>query len=128
MTKAQPLRDLLWGTAAFCVVAVVLMRVPSVAAQNPQPQDPAMEAFSKAVDRYLQIHKAAEGTVPKLKETDTPQQIAEREHLLAQSIQQARVGAREGEIFGTAKKALTEIVRADWRRRPQAERAEIMGE
>jgi hypothetical protein len=92
------------------------------------PKSPAVEAFNKAVDTYVELKDGIQSQVPPLKETDTPQQIADRERLLGSRIRQARAGAKEGELLGTARQLFTTTIRAYWKQRSAVERTELLRE
>lgn len=77
---------------------------------------------------YLALRRAAERSLPKLRETASPSEISERERLLAASVRKARPGAREGDILGVARARLVQAVRDDWQSRSAAERAGLMAE
>src|SRR5688572_26178393 len=71
-------------------VCIVLAGVPAgaqpSASQAAVRQTGGVDGFLAAIQHYSDVQKKAAETVPALKETDTPQQIAEREKLLAQAI------------------------------------------
>jgi hypothetical protein len=85
-------------------------------------------AFLDKVEDYLRVQREALKTVPSLKETDSPDQIASREQLLAQAVKRARPDARPGDVFAPARGWFIRIIRSDWRHRPAAERAGLMSE
>jgi hypothetical protein len=55
--------------------------------------------FDKRVAQYVKLHKAARAEIHGLKQTDSPEEIAEQQAKLADLIRQARRGARIGDIF-----------------------------
>ena len=85
-------------------------------AQNPQPQNqppqnpppdlksPGFQEFSDRVQKYIQLHKSIESTVPKLKATNEPELIAAYQKILARKIKAARLHAKRGDIFTPAAK------------------------
>jgi len=86
-------------------------------AQNPQPQNqppqnpppldlksPGFQEFSNRVQKYVQLHKSIEATVPKLKATNEPELIAAHQKILARKIKAARLHAKRGDIFTPAAK------------------------
>jgi hypothetical protein len=85
-------------------------------AQNPQPQNqppqksppdlksPGFQEFSDRVQKYVQLHKSIEATVPKLKATNEPELIAAHQKILARKIKAARLHAKRGDIFTPAAK------------------------
>jgi hypothetical protein len=94
------------------------------------PQDvAAVNAFHERVDAYVQLHRKVAGTLPKLKETADPSELAARERDLGAAIAQARAGAVLGGIFGEELKPFfVKSVRGDWAARSPADRKAILGE
>ena len=70
-------------------------------AQNPPVnQDSAVLAdFSHRINDYVNLRKQADSGVPPLKQSKSPHEIAQRERLIAGKIQNARSGAKPGDIF-----------------------------
>ena len=81
-------------------------------AQEVNPRGLAVFEFNKRLADYVALHKREAGNVPKLKETDSPAQIAEREKLLGDAIRQARAGAKPGELFEPVATIVREVVEA----------------
>lgn len=103
------------------------------AAPDGQPgtnaQGAATLEFQDRVTAYLKIHNQAEGKVPGLKRTDDPQEIADREALLAKAIQTLRAGAKIGEVFAPEYQPyFIKIVQDDFAARPAADRKAIINE
>ena len=73
-------------------------------AQNPAPdlKSPGFQEFSDRVQKYVQLHKYVEGTVPKLKATNEPELIVAHQKILARKIKAARAHAKRGDIFTPA--------------------------
>ena len=73
-------------------------------AQNPPPdlKSPGFQEFSDHVQKYVQLHKSVEGTVPKLKATNEPELIVAHQKILARKIKAARAHATRGDIFTPA--------------------------
>jgi hypothetical protein len=69
--------------------------------QNPPPdlKSPGFQEFSDRVQKYVQLHKSVEGTVPKLKTTNEPELIVAHQKILARKIKAARAHAKRGDIF-----------------------------
>ena len=67
--------------------------------QKVDPASAAIADFSRRVDGYVKARKAVEAQLPALKPTNSPEQIEQREHALADAIRQARRDARHGDIF-----------------------------
>jgi hypothetical protein len=75
-------------------------------AQNPPPdlKSPGFREFSARVQKYVQLHKSVEATVPKLKATNEPELIVAHQKILARKIKAARAHAKPGDIFTSAAK------------------------
>jgi hypothetical protein len=59
----------------------------------------APPAFQQQLDAYMAIHKKAEGSLPRLPTEATPEQIDRNQRDLGRLIQEARHGARQGDVF-----------------------------
>lgn len=72
--------------------------------QNPPPdlKSPGFQEFSDRVQKYVQLHKSVEATVPKLKATNEPELIVAHQKILARKIKAARAHAKRGDIFTPA--------------------------
>jgi hypothetical protein len=81
-------------------------RTQNQPAQNPPPdlKSPGFQEFSDRVQKYVQLHKSVEATVPKLKATNEPELIAVHQEILARKIKAARAHAKGGDIFTSAAK------------------------
>jgi hypothetical protein len=73
-------------------------------AQNPPPdlKSPGFQEFAGRVQKYVQLHKSVEATVPKLKATNEPELIVAHQKILARKIKAARAHAKRGDIFTPA--------------------------
>lgn len=58
-----------------------------------------IKEFLKRVDAYVALHKKFEDTLPTLPKQTNPQEIDQHERALARLIQDARKGAKQGDIF-----------------------------
>src|SRR5688572_2564932 len=112
---------------------VALARTVTVKAQGGtatpgvNPRADAVNAFNKRIASYVDLRKKAESGMPGLTETDDPGKIMAREKALGDAIRKLRATAKAGELFGKEMTPLIlEIVRADWKRRPAADRAAIL--
>jgi hypothetical protein len=131
---AQPLP--LKSSSLLAVVAVTLqlglvmlaLTLPPVHAQNVNPRGQAIFEFQKRLADYVSLHKREAGKLPKLKETDSPQDISTREKLLGEAIRAARVGAKPGDLYQPVADIVRAIVKEDWRRRSPAERKALLTE
>src|SRR5512144_2427009 len=103
---------ILWA-ARVVIVSAVLVAATSEPAQQPvNPAGAAALEFHKRVEAYMSIHKAAEGKVPNLGNTDDPAKISGREAALGQAIQALRAGAKAGDVFAPEEQPfLIKIVR-----------------
>jgi hypothetical protein len=102
--------------AVFGTTPTYASRNQGSQAQNPQPQNqppqnpppdlksPGFLEFSDRVQKYVQLHKSIEATVPKLKTTNEPELIAAHQKILARKIKAARLHAKRGDIFTPAAK------------------------
>jgi hypothetical protein len=118
--KTRPRRAIQIRSAALFAVAV-FSTAPIYAsagqgsqAQNPPTQNqpaqnlapdlksPGFQEFSDRVQKYVQLHKSVEGTVPKLKATNEPELIVAHQKILARKIKAARAHAKRGDIFTPA--------------------------
>ena len=63
-------------------------------------------AFDKRAKDYVALHQKLEATLPPLPEKPTPTQVDTHQKALAQLLQRARPGAKQGDIFGPETRAL----------------------
>lgn len=63
------------------------------------PDAKALSDFMNNVKHYVALHKKLEDTLPKLPKEATPQQIDQSQRALGRLMQQARAGAKPGDIF-----------------------------
>jgi hypothetical protein len=107
--------------AVFCTASIYASEGHGSQAQNPQtpnqqaqnqpPQSPppdlkapGFQEFSDRVQKYVQLHKSLEATVPKLKATNEPELIVAHQKILARKLKAARAHAKRGDIFTPAAK------------------------
>lgn len=96
--------------AATCTV--VLSLVGSAPAGAPAPAPPqsagqvpvnadaqALASLQDRVKEYLALHNKLEGTLPNLPKEATPQQIDQHQRALSKLVQDARRGAKPGDVF-----------------------------
>ena len=73
------------------------------AIQNTTPRTNAtaatLQQFKRQVDAYIAFHKKLENTLPALPKQTDPKTIDAHQRALAQLIQSARKGAKQGDIF-----------------------------
>jgi hypothetical protein len=74
---------------------------------NPNDANAAIiKEFLKRVDTYVALHKKLEDTLPPLPKQTTPQSIDQHQRALAKLIQEARKGAKQGDILTPQMQAL----------------------
>jgi hypothetical protein len=76
------------------------------AQQTPPPKDQpvnpdaqALAGFLDRVNAYVKVHQKLEASLPHLPKEATPQQIDKNQRALGQKIQEARKGAKQGDLF-----------------------------
>jgi hypothetical protein len=74
-------------------------RGPNTAIQPANPDAQLLQDFKKRVDAYVELRKKMKKQSPPLKETKNPAEIQVAQEALAKKIQEARKGAKPGEIF-----------------------------
>jgi hypothetical protein len=85
------------GFPAIAILAV--MAAGGVAQAAEDPDSAIIQDFEKRVSAYVQLHKMAESSLPKLKTTPSEEKISHHQHALARAIRAARSGAKTGDIF-----------------------------
>lgn len=86
------------GTIA--AVTAVLSATQLQAQQTPVNQDAkTMADFKTRVGVYVELHRKLEGSLPKLPEEATPQQIDSNQRNLGGLIAKTRATARQGDLF-----------------------------
>ena len=80
---------------------------------SPQKTDPRVNAnaatladFMKRVEKYVELHKKLEGTLPKLPAQTDPYQIDKHQRALLRLMQEARKTAKQGDLFTPAMQRL----------------------
>jgi hypothetical protein len=63
------------------------------------PDAKTVADFQARIKTYLELHDKYEGTIAKLPDKATPQQLDAHQRLFGPLIQKARAGAKQGEIF-----------------------------
>jgi hypothetical protein len=81
-------------------------QVQNQPAQNAPPdlKSPGFQEFADRVQKYVQLHKSVEATLPKLKATNEPELIVAHQKILARKIKAARAHAKRSDIFTPAAK------------------------
>lgn len=85
--------------AAIFLIMLVGSCIPAVDG-SPQvspvaSQSPAFQDFTQRVQQYVKLQKS----MPRLRSTKKRSEIVERRQVLAEKIREARVGAKQGDIF-----------------------------
>jgi hypothetical protein len=123
-------------TPFACLFVLTLMplalQAGTVAPSQPAQANPigiAVLDFKERLAAYLKVHKEAQSKVPKLAETSDPAAMQSREAALADTIKKLRPGAKEGDVFSVAFRAvLSREVRRDFLGRSAADRKALMQE
>jgi hypothetical protein len=115
--------------------------VPHAAQSGPDPGDAvtpdqpvnatgaATKQFLDRIQEYMDFHLRVEKTVPSLKETPEPAEIAAREQALGLALIQARPDAKEGDFFiASYRPILTRLIQEDFAKRPAADRRALIVE
>jgi hypothetical protein len=82
---------------AIAILALTILAGIAQAAED--PQSAIIQDFEKRVSAYVQLHKTAESSLPKLKTTPEEEKISHHQHELARAIRAVRMGAKPGDIF-----------------------------
>jgi hypothetical protein len=89
----------------------------------------ATKQFLDRIQEYVAFHDGVEKTVPSLKETPNPEEIAAREKTLGAALIKARPNAKEGDFFvASYRPILTRIIRDDFAKRAPADRKALLVE
>ena len=103
------------SSAAVVGLLVVALQASSPEAQQRSPQphgkqtNPSaavLKEFVDRVDKYVELHKKLEGTLPPLPKQTDPKQIDAHERALGKLIQAQRASAKQGDIFTPAMQRL----------------------
>jgi hypothetical protein len=73
---------------------------PQPTVKTAAPEDPALQAFRKAVDDYVALHRRLRNEVPNPGPNSESREISSSTDVLATAIQRARPKARQGDFFG----------------------------
>src|SRR3954462_8621941 len=72
---------------------------PSTAAHPDQADRPVLRDFDARAKEYAALHNKLEDSLPKLPKDASPEQIDSHQRALGRLVQQARAGAKPGDIF-----------------------------
>ncbi len=88
------------GLAASGLVALVLLMPAAPAAQTRvNPDAKALAEFMEKVKDYVALHEKLEGTLANVPKQASSQQLDDSQRALARLMQQARPGAKQGDLF-----------------------------
>lgn len=100
-----------------------------VAASSANPAGAAVSAFQARLKEYVAFRNRIDRTVPQLKETTNPNEIAERERALGQALIKSRPHARQGEfLIKEYLPYLEKAINEDFSKRTPAERKALIVE
>ena len=89
----------------------------------------ATKAFLDRIHEYVAFHDNVEKTVPRLKETPSPEEIAKREAALGAALIKQRPAAKEGDFFiEQYQPHLIQIIKDDFGKRSVADRKALIVE
>jgi len=103
------------SSAAVVGLVVVALQASSPEAQQrsaqprgkqTNPSAAVLKEFVDRVDKYVELHKKLEGTLPPLPKQTDPKQIDAHERALGKLIQAQRASAKQGDIFTPAMQRL----------------------
>jgi hypothetical protein len=87
------------GTAIAVAPAIVCGRPAAAYGQRINPTAKAVAGYQEAIQKYVELHRKLAKTLAPLPTDATPQAIDQRQRDLARLIQEARRGAKQGDIF-----------------------------
>jgi hypothetical protein len=90
--------------AAFAIALVAVLLAAAGAAADQQekrvnPNAKAIAEFQEEVEEYIALHRKLEATLPELSTEATPEEIDRRQRALGALVQDARRGAKQGDVF-----------------------------
>ena len=95
----------LFALALGCLLCGTALSTTAIIPQTSPATTPAMQAppevlaaFMKNVDAYVALHRKAEGTLPRLPDKATPEQITQSRVALAALIRAGRPGVPQGNL------------------------------
>lgn len=104
-------------------------RAPTAVAPVVDATGLAVKSFLDNVQQYVALRNKVEDTVPPLKETSDPKEIATRERGLGEALVKARSTAQPGDIFVEPfRPVLAKIIKDDFAKRTAAERKALIVE
>lgn len=97
---------MLQAAAAGVLLVAPLAAAPQRTPPRTNPSAATMADFTKRVDRYVEVHRKLEATLPALPKQTDPARIDQHQRALARLIQEARAQAKPGDIFTPAMQRL----------------------
>ena len=110
---------------------LITLSPQTAAAQNafPASDKQAAARFESRTKEYAQLRGRLEGKLPKLPKKATPEQIEAYKAALQRTVQTARAGARQGQIFTPdAARLIRAIIKAEFKGRDRRELREMVFE
>jgi hypothetical protein len=105
------------GALSVLTLLAASSAVPPASAQEAgrrvNPQAAAINAFHERLEQYVALKKKLEAGLPPLKPSDRTTGVEEHKHALALRIQEARKGAKPGDLVGDAAPILKAIIEKD---------------
>jgi hypothetical protein len=83
----------------ICLWVLVCSLVWGASLAVAQKKDPAVDAFEKQVNEYIELRNRIKEKAPKLSKDSTPEQINTYRTTLQNSLRSARPNAKRGEFF-----------------------------
>jgi hypothetical protein len=113
-----------------CLSLFFLMVGGTAAAQTGAAAENGLEDFQERLQKYMELHKRVQDTIPPVDEASHPELIIPRQKKLAEGIRLARMRAKQGDIFTPSVRTLiVNIIRKELAGPTGTEaRSKIMGE
>lgn len=114
----------------YYTLIVILMLCTLSAVQTMTAQSTTLSAqdektvkeFEKSAEKYSKLREKLEGKLPKLSKNATPEQIETHKTALQKSVQTARNGAKQGEIFTpSASQLIRTIIKNEFKGKERVE-------
>ncbi len=110
-------------SSAVCVGLIIMLSLATLAQNSfSGPNRVVAGEFEKRAKDYSQLRERLEGQLPKLPKQASPEQIETHKASLLKSVQTARSGARQGEIFTPeATTLIRDVIKTQFQGRDRAE-------
>jgi hypothetical protein len=102
--------------AAGALAAWIIAPLPSVAQEGGEkvnPQAARLHGFTARLNEYVALKKKLEAGLPKPQPSDRPTAVEQQRTGLAERIQDARKGAKQGDLFGDTQPIFKQIIVKD---------------